>query len=107
MDWAHRLLSTVTYKTKSGFADGDFTWAAASTAAARVWKQYRVARGPGGQELISTHKVALTTDVPEGARVWLPGADTDDDGESYAVLWRETAATLDGSYTLYILHLGR
>jgi hypothetical protein len=107
MDWTHRLLSTITYQTKAGFSDGDFTWNTAATAKARVWQQYRVTTGAGGQELVTTHQVATQTDIPEGARVWIPGGDTTKVGESFSVLFRETADTLDGSYTLYILHLGR
>lgn len=107
MDWSHRLLSAVTYKTRSGFSDGDYTWSAASTAKCRVEQYPRIVQGVGGEELQASHRVATTTNIPVHARVWLPGADTNDDSESYAVLRREEAYLLDGSYTLYILTIGR
>ena len=107
MDWTHRFLDTITYKSKASFSDGDFTYGTAATAKARVWEQNKIIPGPGGQQVASTHAVATEADLEEGTRVWLAGATVSDVTESYAILRRQTASMLDGSYTLYIYSLGR
>jgi len=107
MDWSHRLTSTISYKSKASFSDGDFSFGTTATAKARVWRQDKIIPGPGGQQIACTHAIATETDLEEGTRVWLPGATVSDVTESYAIMRRQTAAMLDGSYTLYIYYLGR
>ena len=107
MDWTHRLLDTVTYRLKASFSDGDFTYGAKATCKARVQQENRIVPGTGGQELTSTHKMWVRTDIPEGARVWLPDGDSDAVGEAYNVIHRKEAYTLIGGYTGYVLYLGR
>jgi len=41
------------------------------------------------------------------SRCWIASADTSSVDKSYRILKKETAKTLDGSYRLYILTLGR
>jgi len=107
MKWTHRLVDTISYKVRSGFSDGDYTWGSLATAAARVEEYPKIVRSVSGEELAASHRIATETDIPTHARVWLPGADTNDATESYSILRRDKAKTLDGAYTLYLLTLGR
>ena len=107
MDWAHRFNDTLSYAGKASYSGGNFTYAAATTFVGRLEEFTSVVRGIGGEEVTTSHRVATTTALPEGTRVWLPGRDTDDASESLAVLRQERAKIIDDSYEMYNLYLGR
>jgi len=76
-DFADMMTQTVTYQTQAGHdSAGDPSWSAQSTAAARVERRHEKILATDDEEILVTHRVATYTAIPEGARVWLPGADT-------------------------------
>lgn len=107
MNWNHRFLSTISYASESGFSDGDLTYANVATAKARVYQKAKTITLAKGEQRTTSHVVATTTNIPRGARVWLPGGNTSQIGQSYTVFEAVTATTLDGGYQLYMLTLGK
>ena len=107
MDWTGRLTSTISYASESSFSDGDIVYGTVTTAKARIIQRVRTIVDSVGIQRDTSHEIATTTNIPRGARVWLPGGNTAQVGQSYTVYATTTAAMLDGSYTLYILTLGK
>lgn len=107
MDWSHRLHTTISYKTGASISDGNITYSSLSTAAARVEQYPAVVKGTGGEEHVTSHRMASQTDIPVEARVWIDSTQTGDDTKALRILRKEEAYLLDNSYTLYVYTLGR
>ena len=107
MNLAHLFIDTVTYATTTAYTDGDMVVSATTTAKGRWEELYKVISMGGGQEAAISHQFATETDIAVGTMVWGPGADSADINESFRVMTREYARTLDGAYNYYILGLGR
>lgn len=104
--WSHLLDVTITYALQSGRSGWDATIGAQSTAPARVEQNQELVRGVDDEEVITTHKIATEADLPEGARVWLPGANTADVGASVQVKTRRVASPPGSPDVLYELRCG-
>jgi hypothetical protein len=107
MNLSHWWIDTVTYATTMAIVDGDVTVSATATALGRWEEMFKVIGMGGGQEGSIFHQFATETDIAIGTLVWGPGADTGDRNESYRVMTREYARLQNGSYSYYILGLGR
>jgi hypothetical protein len=106
MNFGHRLLSTISYATPSTVSSaGDITYSATGTMSARILYKNDIVTAPSGEQLTTSTVVETETELPVGTKVWLPGASTGDANAAKRVIQREYAATLDGSYTLYIAYL--
>ena len=105
MNFAHRMLETVSYKTPNGVgASGDLTYSTIGTMDARIYKKTNIVTDANGAERTSNYVVETETEIPIDSRVWLPGASTSDNNAAQRVVAAEYASTLDGSYTLYIAY---
>lgn len=107
MNLGHLFIDTVTYSTGMTFSDGNLTASGTSTAKGRWEEIYKVITLTGGEERVATMRFSTATAIELGAYVWGPDADTGDQGDALRVLTRKFAKTLPGSYSYYILELGR
>lgn len=106
MNFAHRMLETVTYSAPGARdGSGDPTWDPQLTAAARVHRKQDWVLAANGEQEATEVIVESETAIPIGSRVWLPGTDTTDINESEKVKRVEGGYTLDGSYVLYLHYM--
>jgi len=101
------MTDTLSYKVPSGVSDGDLSYGSLLTAAARIEEYPRVIKGTSGEEIVTSHQVATETDIPIEARCWVNTSETGDNDKGLRILQRRKANTIDGTYTLYELTLGR
>jgi len=107
MDLSAHWIDTVTYSTGLTFVDGTMTPSDTTTAIGRLEEEFKIITLAGGQERTGTHRFASETGIPLQALVWLPDADTDDQGQALIVLGRRYAKLLGGEYSFYEHTLGR
>lgn len=102
MDIGHLLRATLTYRTRTGLGDrGDPTWSAAATCPARIDYRHGIVRGPGGEKLAYGVRIVTQVEIPVGARVWLPGADTASADAALTVLGADHAESIADGRTVY------
>lgn len=108
MNWLSRMTDTITYATESSMAaNGNITYGTLTTARARVYRRSKIIVDQVGKQRQISHQVATETNIPRGARVWLPGTDTGVVAQAHIVMGVDTADMLDDSYQFYILLLGK
>ena len=86
-------------------ANGDPTWAANATCAARVERKYRRNKTQRDVEWESKYACATETDLPMGTRVWPPGFATGDVNAALEVIEAIAATSPLSGDTLYELVL--
>ena len=107
MSFTHLLTETITYKTP-GSVDkwGTLGFGAAVTVPAAVEQNTRFFRGDEGNERESSHVIVTEVQIPEGSRVWIPGADTLDDEAAIVVMKSVAAPTRTTGLFMYESYLG-
>jgi hypothetical protein len=101
-DWTPLLVHTITYALRNGVnASGSPTFAAQATCAALVEQHISRAEVGKGIEWKTYNHVATETELPNGTRVWLPGASTGDNNASVLVRTFKTATSPITGDTLY------
>lgn len=102
MNIAAKLNQSVTYALRSGVGNaGDPTYGSQSTISARVEARQKILPQPDGTERQSTHVIYTATQIPLGARVWLPGASTGNNNHARTVLTANEDPSLGANQTLY------
>ena len=102
MNLAHLLTDTITYQLETGLSGaGAVTWGSQATTPARVEWGTKTVVGLDGTRRESEAAVATDIEIPNGSRVWLPGADTSSVNEAKRPILTKKARVLGGSYILY------
>lgn len=98
----HLLNDTVTVASKTGVGnDGDPTFSAQATMAARVEYGTRRVYGSAGEERQCEAIVITAAEIPSGSRVWLPDATTTDTSQAKIPIVVKRASTPWAGVTLY------
>ena len=91
------LTETITYALRSGVgSDGDPTFGSQSTSACRIDHDSVWVERIDGGEFSPRTIVTTEDDVSVGSRVWLPGANVNDDDESLPVLSQKKSSFPNG-----------
>jgi|DEB0MinimDraft_6_1074348.scaffolds.fasta_scaffold107364_2 hypothetical protein len=107
MDWTARHIDTLFFQEPTGIVSGNLAFGTLTSVSARIEEYPIIVSFGNGEEKAGTHRVSLHTNLAMKSRCWIASADTSSVDKSYRILKKETAKTLDGSYRLYILTLGR
>lgn len=106
MNLTEWFVDTVTYASPSGVDSfGSLSYAAQTTLKGRVEHETQLVVGPDNVEVAANHVIVAASEIPQGARVWLPGDDTADTTKARRILATKKAATKSGGYTLYEMRL--
>lgn len=83
--------------TRGAHGDPDFTGAALQVANARVEASSRAITSSAGEQVIASHFVMADKGFSLFARVWLPGADTNNDRAARKPVRVDPQVDLDGN----------
>jgi hypothetical protein len=97
--WFHETITVAAFDAVSG---GDDTFAASSTLSARVEQRTGIVVTADGTEAAYTHRIATTTEIVPGSRVWLPGANTGDTNEAMRAIASKYSVFLGGAVGYYL-----
>lgn len=104
MNVGHHLTDVATMQVPTGVSAGDPTWGAQTTVRCRVEYGTKLIIKSDGTQMESEASLVSEVNIPEGARLWLPGENTADNNAASRVIITKKAATFDG-YSLYETYL--
>lgn len=107
MDWSHRFNDTYYYRTKSSISDGNLTYGSWTSAIGRVEQYHRVIKTMGGNEAVTSHRIATSVSLASETQVDITGSEPSNANNALRILSRDIASTLDNGYTLYVYMLGK
>lgn len=106
MNLSHRMTSCITVASPvSRDTYGKPTYGPRRELRARIEKQQRLIRNATSDDAQSTHRLYVSEPISRGDRVWLPGTDVENVGESFAVLAVNDATALASGWRLYEVDL--
>lgn len=102
MNVGHLLLDTVSYQVETGLSSaGAVTWGTLTSTPARVeWGTQTVVTSDGTRRE-SEASIVTEVEIPNHARVWLPGDSTSNVNLAKRPILAKKAALLTGGYTLF------
>lgn len=99
---AHLMTQTITVKAPSAVSDyGELSYGSASTQTAYVENKVETVFDANGKTIKTSHKVITETAIDRGSQVWVPGADTADDGEAKRIVAEGKIQSPLDDYALY------
>lgn len=102
MQLASKLNQSVTYAAHSSIsATGAITYGSQSTISARVELDRRFVAGADGNPVEVNHVIYSETEIPLGARVWLPGSTAANNQHSLRVMQSISTPSLRATQTLW------
>lgn len=106
--YARQMRDTITYQLPSATRTraGELQWGAQVSAPARVSEDLQVVRTGADTEVVATHLVATYAPLVDQARVWLPGADTNEASAAVLVRAVKSERPTTGGDLLYEARLG-
>ncbi len=106
MNIAHRLTQSVVFAPPTGLgANGNPTYGAQQTIAARVEYGTHFRYGRDGEQTICNEKVVTLVQIPVGSRVWIPGDNPADTTAARRPQDIVSATSFDGSCTIFETYL--